>query len=161
MNTEKKDLKNIIEFLIESNAIEKEYGIIAFQDAWKAWRFLDKMELDKFSFDKLMALHKILMKNLNPGIAGIIRDGEVTVGGDFVTPAYQVIERLKGLMLFEPKTEGEIKEWHIRFEAVHPFWDGNGRTGRLIMNWQRVRNGFPTLVIHEGEEQMEYYKWFD
>ena len=53
-----------------------------------------------------------------------------------------------------------IKRWHIQFEHIHPFEDGNGRVGRILMNFQLVKKGLPILVIHEGKEQREYYKWF-
>jgi hypothetical protein len=52
------------------------------------------------------------------------------------------------------------KKAHVAFETIHPFVDGNGRIGRILMNWQRLQEGLPILIIHEGPEQMEYYKWF-
>ena len=36
---------------------------------------------------------------------------------------------------------------HAGFEAVHPFLDGNGRTGRLLMNWMLLRAGYPPAII--------------
>jgi len=42
-------------------------------------------------------------------------------------------------------------ETHFRFELLHPFFDGNGRTGRLLMNWQRRSAGFPVTVIQVQE----------
>ena len=52
------------------------------------------------------------------------------------------------------------KRTHIDFEQLHPFEDGNGRVGRILYNIHRVTLGLPIHIIHEGEEQMEYYKWF-
>ena len=52
------------------------------------------------------------------------------------------------------------KTLHVKYEKIHPFVDGNGRTGRIFMNWWRIKNNLPILVIHEGKEQMDYYKWF-
>lgn len=54
-----------------------------------------------------------------------------------------------------------MKNHHVEYEIIHPFVDGNGRTGRMFMNWERLKGGLPILVIHEGEEQQEYYKWFN
>ena len=55
---------------------------------------------------------------------------------------------------------GAAKASHIAYERIHPFIDGNGRTGRMFMNWQRLKAGLPILVIKEKEKQ-EYYKWFN
>lgn len=52
-----------------------------------------------------------------------------------------------------------IRKHHIRFEKIHPFIDGNGRVGRMLMNWQRIKVGLPLLIIWE-DEKSDYYKWF-
>jgi len=51
------------------------------------------------------------------------------------------------------------KKLHVHYEAIHPFIDGNGRTGRMFMNYWRVKVGLPILVIKELERH-EYYEWF-
>jgi DNA phosphorothioation-dependent restriction protein DptG len=52
------------------------------------------------------------------------------------------------------------KAYHIEFEGIHPFEDGNGRVGRILLNVHRISVGLPILIIHEGAEQMKYYEWF-
>ena len=47
--------------------------------------------------------------------------------------------------------------FHAKFENIHPFADGNGRTGRLAMNYLLVLNGHPPIVIHE-EDRKGYYE---
>ena len=59
------------------------------------------------------------------------------------------------------KNVEEIIKSHIVFEQMHPFADGNGRTGRILMNIQMLNQEYPLLIIHEGKEQQEYYKWFN
>ncbi len=46
--------------------------------------------------------------------------------------------------------------FHVKFENIHPFADGNGRTGRLVMNYILVVNSHPPVVIHE-EDRKSYY----
>ncbi len=47
--------------------------------------------------------------------------------------------------------------FHAKFENIHPFADGNGRTGRLAMNYYLVLNNHPPITIHE-EDRKQYYK---
>ena len=60
----------------------------------------------------------------------------------------QTVNRLK------PRTPGfleEIATAHCRFEQIHPFLDGNGRTGRLVLNLILVRFGYPPAIIYKGQ----------
>lgn len=51
-----------------------------------------------------------------------------------------------------------IVDTHIQFERIHPFSDGNGRTGRIILNYSLLQNGFPPLII-EKETRAEYIEF--
>ena len=46
--------------------------------------------------------------------------------------------------------------FHAKFENIHPFADGNGRTGRIIMNYFLLVNGHPPIIIHE-DDRKQYY----
>ena len=152
-----------IEFLKESNYIEREYSEEALEDAKKAWIWA-KEQRGNISIKFILGIHKRLMKRLNPKIAGKIREVDVWVGGRKCFSSDIIKEELK--MLCNPGLypyylgEEWIKRWHIQFEYIHPHEDGNGRTGRILMNIQRLKLGLPILIIHEGDEQWEYYKWF-
>ncbi|MFB5269782.1 Fic family protein, partial [Paenibacillus enshidis] len=49
---------------------------------------------------------------------------------------------------------------HIEFVKIHPFIDGNGRTARLLLNFELMKNGYPPIVI-EKEDRAEYYRALD
>ena len=103
---------------------------------------------------------------------GFLRRCEVAVGGrlgltyplvpaavdHWVMNVNNIVEEGKK----EPQVflERIIKEHHVKYEKIHPFIDFNGRTGRMLMNWERMLLDLPILIIHEGNEQQEYYKWF-
>ncbi len=153
-----------IEFLRESNAIEREYSKEALQDAKQAWMMAKLASSDPIDIHYIVGIHRRLLKRLNPKIAGKIRDCPVMIGGETkFQNKEEIIEEIRLLCnpgVYPTSSEDLIKRWHIQFENIHPFTDGNGRTGRIIMNVQRLKRGLPLLIIHEGKEQMEYYKWF-
>jgi fido (protein-threonine AMPylation protein) len=103
------------------------------------------------------------MKRLDSRIAGNIREVDVWVGDRKCLNPKEINEELIELCnlgIFPILSESLIKRWHIQFEKIHPFEDGNGRTGRILMNIQRLKIDLPILIIHEGREQYNYYKWF-
>ena len=138
---------------------------MALEDAVNAWDFAKK---NKYCIDKnyIKGVHKELMTRLNPRIAGKIRTISVYIVGrgehkECLKPELIENELESWVKTYSnPKKELEIKEAHTQFEKIHPFEDGNGRTGRILMNIQRLNASFPLLIIHKGEEQFEYYKWF-
>ena len=116
----------------------------------------------KISPGIVLDIHRKLLENLNPRIAGKIRTVDVWVGNKKCMDSDDIELTLQAWCnsYALETTEEKIKIAHVKFEKMHPFEDGNGRTGRILMNLQRLKYGLPVLVIHEGDEQMAYYKWF-
>ena len=52
-----------------------------------------------------------------------------------------------------------IARFHLEFETIHPFNDGNGRIGRVLINFLLMKAGLPTIIIRDKEKQ-KYYKTF-
>lgn len=160
MNQTHKEIEE--EFIRESNAIEGVYNEDSFTQAMYAWEYLKtKKELTPHVIKKT---HKILMLNqsLQPDQKGYFRKCPVYIGGReaFRWELIQTAIEHWCEYIVSSHNEMAIQEDHVRYEKIHPFIDGNGRTGRMFMNWQRLKAGLPILVIHEGKEQMEYYRWF-
>jgi len=148
------------EFLKESNAIEGVYDDESLEFSLKAWGYL--LEQKEITIPVIMGLHRILMHNQEIPLKykGHLRQIPVYIGGHEAMSHKLIPTRLSTLamnMWLHPKN---WKEHHIEFEKIHPFIDGNGRTGRMLMNWERLKVGLPLLIIHEGNEQFDYYKWF-
>lgn len=107
------------------------------------------------SLDVLLEWHRELFEATKPGIAGRLRDYQVYISGSrYVPPPASVLPA--GLSEFfrwyktEKGKENSVElaaRMHMRFETIHPFGDGNGRLGRLIMNFILRRGGYPMLNI--------------
>ena len=162
--------KEQTEFLKESNAIEGVYDEASLIQAQCAWVYL--LGESEITPHVVKHCHAILMANQNllPFEKGEFRTVKVYIGGrsgmNWNSIPYAIDEWCASMntkQAEENTDEGKerySKIDHIEYEKIHPFVDGNGRTGRMFMNWWRIKNGLPVLVIHEGDEQMEYYKWF-
>jgi len=144
------------EFLQQSNFIESERSDEAMEDALAAWNHIQQFDI--LFEQNIRSTHEILLARLRPDIAGKFRWVNVRVGGK-ICPPFDRVSRLMSTWVMnhsKPKSELAIRKSHVEFEKIHPFEDGNGRIGRIIMNWQRKKAGLPILIIHEGEEQMNY-----
>lgn len=61
------------------------------------------------------------------------------------------LERANGLVARSPSFPEEMAELHASFERIHPFLDGNGRSGRLVLNLVLVRLGYPPAIIYKRQ----------
>lgn len=149
-------------FLKESNAIEGVYDEDSLQQAIYAWEYLKSQ--DVLDNSVVLKTHKILMLHqpLRPDERGYFRKIGVRVGSDIKMDYKEVPSRVWAWCLNTMRKSPPIddKALHIEYEHIHPFVDGNGRTGRMFMNWTRIkRMGLPILVITEDKKH-EYYEWF-
>lgn len=151
--------KDLIIFLRNSNYIEKEIREFALEDSRAAWDFL--IRKNSLTLEDILEAHRILMQRVAPEIAGVLRTRGVRIGGGYGLRHEEVpdalndwITRCKSL-----SSADDIKRAHIEFERIHGFQDGNGRIGRILLNWQRVKLGLPILIIFAVEKEI-YYLWF-
>jgi Fic family protein len=113
-------------------------------------------------------LHQMLLGGINDNYAGRIRrTGEyVRVGWHIAPPPEQVKPMLENL-IHQYNSENhkyfleKIAEFHLQFETIHPFCDGNGRMGRIIINLQLAALGYPPVIIQNKGKREDYYPIFD
>ncbi|MCM3761097.1 Fic family protein [Alkalihalobacillus oceani] len=114
-------------------------------------------------------LHRLVLKGIDDEYAGVYRDQQVFISGaKHIPPApFLIKEEMEQLMAWYD--QAETKELHpvVRgamlhaiFVGIHPFIDGNGRTSRLLLNLELMKDGFPPIVI-KVENRLAYYEALD
>lgn len=152
---------DLIKFIDHSNMIEGVEDKEEIPNSIAAWEYLSgKSQLNRIV---ILRVHYLIMQNLNPRIAGKIRDCDVRVGAR-ICPKYHKVKGMLTRWLKKygngVKTEAEAQRAHVDYERVHPHRDGNGRVGRLLWLWMREKAGLPFKYI-DVAQRYEYYKWFE
>lgn len=147
-----------IEHLRESNLIEGIDDPQADRQSYDAWQWCATRPT--VDLDTILGLHHRITGSQLGEHAGRLRQVNVRVGPRVASPWQQVPGMLAEWV-------GKLARWadhdpqqmHIEFEHIHPFVDGNGRTGRCLMWWHEVRLGrAPTLL--RADDRQRYYDWF-
>lgn len=125
-----------------------------------------KSQEKEINKETMLLLHQMLIGGINDKIAGRFRTkGEYVRVGTHIAPAPEHIERMIEATLLEYSSDlstyflDKIAKFHLDFETIHPFNDGNGRIGRVLINYQLQRLGFPSVIIRDREKK-DYYQAF-
>ncbi|MBZ5751340.1 Fic family protein [Metabacillus rhizolycopersici] len=113
-------------------------------------------------------LHRLVLKGIDDSYAGVYRDQQVFISGaKHVPPApFLIQEQIEQMMRWyqsEAKSLHPVERGamlHAIFVGIHPFIDGNGRTARLLLNLELMKEGFPPVVIKVAN-RLEYYDALD
>lgn len=133
----------------------------------KAFAYVKKCISENKPLDENIVkdIHSILMENILVG--GVYRNVEVRItGAKHKPPApsemyYQIKEFFSNINSKSDLNPIELAAWtHAEFVKIHPFVDGNGRTSRLIMNYQLMRNGFLPMSVNK-EDRLEYFNYLE
>ncbi len=134
--------------------------VLEAKSAQKALKFI-KETGEKFVLALLLKMHEIYFKDTKPFIAGKLKTrNNVVMGASFeTTPAKFVLTDMK--LFFQEYNRRkkqlhplELAAWvHWKIEKIHPFQDGNGRVGRLVMNYVLGKTGYQMIDIKTKEKQ--------
>lgn len=122
---------------------------------------------EELSEELILFLHDMLIHNIDEGIAGRFRgEHEYVRVGMHIAVAPQHVERMIEQTLLEYSSNhslyfiDKVAKFHLEFESTHPFNDGNGRIGRVLLNYQLMQLGFPGIIIRDKEKK-DYYTAFN
>ena len=112
----------------------------------------------------ILAIHALVLRSIEDSHAGRLRNSGVRISGANFTPpnAIKVSDFLDELVVYINQNPDQLNSlelatvFHHRFVWIHPFFDGNGRTVRLIMNLLLMRDGFPPAIILSNDRKKYY-----
>ncbi len=120
----------------------------------KAWNYIEKNYKRFPTHEDLFKLHEFVNLNIEEETLGKYKKVQNYVDNEYTTSFLFVEERMRDLLKWIKKAFKKIDNFevafqsHVQFETIHPFVDGNGRVGRLLINWLLMNKGLMPIAIH-------------
>jgi Fic family protein len=116
---------------------------------------------EKIDENLILKLHSILMNGIRPDAGAYRNHGVRITGVNLPTANHMSVRKLTGEVLVRvaEKTKDIISlsaTVHAKFEQVHPFSDGNGRIGRLLMNAMLLKENIAPAIIRQEQKRLYY-----
>lgn len=118
----------------------------------------------ELSIENMLLLHQMLLGGISDDFAGRLRRaGEYVRVGTHIAPAPEHVEQLLETLLDSFNSAHDlyfldnVAHFHAEFERIHPFCDGNGRIGRVLINLQLAKLGYPPIIIRNKSKRTDYY----
>lgn len=133
----------------------------------KLTEYLLEKNKSVLNINRILALHKTLLTNIDDHIAGRFRSGKEWVRvGNHLGANPQFVPALIQELVDQYNQDkilyflDAVAHFHAEFETIHPFVDGNGRMGRVLINLQLMNHGLPPIIIQNKSKHSEYYPLF-
>ncbi len=114
----------------------------------------------KITHNLIIYIHKELMKNIDLRTGYRVTDNRVIKSHFDSSPGEYVKTDMDLLLKWYRENKNNLHPivlatiFHHKFEKIHPFLDGNGRTGRMILNYILIKNNYPSIIIYRKDKTM-------
>ena len=151
---------------IDQKPLKDHLEAVGHRDAFLYIQDIAKQDVPLSEF-VIKNIHSLVLMN-QPEDKGVYRRIPVRIMGAYTEPVQPYLIEPKITELLKVNEERKvtmnnierIARFHLEFEGIHPFIDGNGRTGRLIMNLDLIRNDYPAINVKFADRK-KYYDAFD
>ena len=151
---------------IDRKPLKDHLEAVGHRDAFLYVEEIARQELPLSEF-VIKSIHSLVLMD-QPEDKGVFRRIPVRIMGAFAEPVqpYLIEPKITELLAADEQRRETMKpieriaRFHLEFEGIHPFIDGNGRTGRLIMNLDLIRCSYPPINV-KYTDRKKYYDAFD
>lgn len=157
------ETKMVIEegFTIKGKSLREHFEVVNHQEAIE---YIETLISDNYKLTEsdILNTHELVLQKIEKDFAGRLRTSGVRISGaNFVPPnALKVPDLLNELINWTTESDLDIilksTIFHHRFVWIHPFFDGNGRTVRLVFNLLLMKEGYPPAIILKNDRKKYY-----